>query len=76
MKTVGKWFIRDGNLNVTVPKIRKVGRTWYPLKVKYLGDKEDPVDMLDSEHDLSKELGKKIKLIRKSHIGGDVVEVD
>jgi hypothetical protein len=79
MKVIGKWSRIKGNINVTIPKIRKVGGKRYPLKAKYLYGDDDPLPLKDQiedvENDLSKELSMKIKLISTSSRGGDIMEV-
>lgn len=73
MKQIGTWSRSKGNIMVIIPDFRKVGYKRYPLKSKYLGDEDDPVNPIEVEKDMKAEHGITIKLIPTSRRGGKIV---
>jgi len=73
-RVIGTWSRARGNIMIHLPAFRKVGGRRYPLKSKYLGDREDPVSPLHVEQDLKAEYHIDVKLVPTSPRGGKIVQ--
>jgi hypothetical protein len=82
MKVIGRWTKKKGSIIVTIPEYRvEKGRNRpYPLKVKYIGDPDEPFSPAAVERDLrDKQDGYGIKTARvipTSPRGGTIVVSD
>ena len=74
MPQIGTWTKSKGSIMVNIPKGRVIkGNKRADIKIKFLGDKDDPFTPTAVERDLEHELKKIIVLQPTSSRGGKII---
>jgi hypothetical protein len=74
MTQIGTWSKSRGSILITIPKGRVIkGNKKADMKIKYLGDKDDPFSPESVERDLEHDLNMVIVLQPTSSRGGKII---